>query len=107
MPDSGGADVLGSLYPNARRDLAEAHGGCAGLLLSMGGGKGARRFARAFGPTHTPRGRPPRRGQVRDGEELVAVAPRRGSVLLFPHATPHMGNCVGSQHKALLRGEML
>ena len=45
--------------------------------------------------------------QVRDGEELAAVSPRRGSILMFPHATPHMGNGVGNQRKALLRGELL
>jgi hypothetical protein len=45
--------------------------------------------------------------QLRDGEELAQVAPRRGGLLLFPHATPHLGNCVGGQRKALLRGDML
>jgi hypothetical protein len=51
----------------------------------------------------------PRAGdrQVRDGEELAAVSPRRGSILVFPHATPHVGNCVGAQRKVLLRGDML
>ena len=36
---------------------------------------------------------------------LSQVAPRRGRLLLFPHACPHQGNKVVSTPKILLRGE--
>lgn len=36
---------------------------------------------------------------------LSQVAPRRGRLLLFPHACPHQGNKVISTPKILLRGE--
>ena len=36
---------------------------------------------------------------------LSAISPRRGRLLLFPHACPHQGNKVISTPKLLLRGE--
>ena len=43
---------------------------------------------------------------VADGEEVEAVVPRSGSILLFPHNTPHQGNAVGKFPKILLRGDL-
>ena len=37
---------------------------------------------------------------------LQSVTPRAGSILLFPHATPHEGTAVGSHRKLLLRGDL-
>lgn len=38
---------------------------------------------------------------------LARIAPRRGRLLLFPHACPHEGNAVMDVPKILLRGEVL
>ena len=37
---------------------------------------------------------------------LAAVSPKRGRLLLFPHACPHEGNRVVNVPKTLLRGEV-
>ena len=42
-----------------------------------------------------------------DGDNLLAaVAPRRGRLLLFPHACPHEGRPVVDVPKVFLRGEL-
>eukprot|EP00967_Tisochrysis_lutea_P049987 scaffold61381_cov33-Tisochrysis_lutea.AAC.3 len=38
---------------------------------------------------------------------LAAVQPRAGSILIFPHGTPHMGEACGTQPKMLLRGDLV
>ena len=38
---------------------------------------------------------------------LAAVAPRRGRLLLFPHACPHAGLPVDAVPKLFLRGELI
>ena len=43
---------------------------------------------------------------VADGNVLHSVSPRRGSILLFPHDTPHEGTGVGCERKVLLRGDL-
>jgi len=43
---------------------------------------------------------------IQDGEVLYSVVPQEGSIALFPHLTPHHGNCVGSYPKILLRGDL-
>eukprot|EP00802_Teleaulax_amphioxeia_P024890 Tamp_25655.p1 GENE.Tamp_25655~~Tamp_25655.p1 ORF type:complete len:283 (+),score=57.42 Tamp_25655:115-849(+) len=43
---------------------------------------------------------------VTDGNVLYSVAPRRGSILVFPHDTPHEGAGVGGDRKVLLRGDL-
>lgn len=43
-----------------------------------------------------------------DGREPVVtrtIVPRAGSILIFPHGSPHQGNGVGSYPKLLLRGD--
>ena len=41
------------------------------------------------------------------GDVIAAVAPRRGRVLIFPHACPHDGATVVEVPKLLLRGEVV
>lgn len=43
---------------------------------------------------------------VEDGDVVHSVVPKEGSISLFPHLTPHQGNCVGSHPKVLLRGDL-
>jgi hypothetical protein len=43
---------------------------------------------------------------VADGTLLHTISPRRGSILLFPHNTPHEGSGVGAERKVLLRGDL-
>mmetsp|Transcript_28236 Transcript_28236/g.72282 ORF Transcript_28236/g.72282 Transcript_28236/m.72282 type:complete len:167 (+) Transcript_28236:107-607(+) len=38
--------------------------------------------------------------------ELLRVQPIKGSLLLFPHDTPHQGEAVGEFPKVLLRGDL-
>jgi hypothetical protein len=38
---------------------------------------------------------------------LASVSPKRGRLLLFPHACPHEGNAVYDVPKILLRGEVM
>ena len=40
------------------------------------------------------------------GEVIATCAPRRGRLLLFPHACPHAGRAVRAAAKLLLRGEI-
>ena len=37
---------------------------------------------------------------------LASVSPRRGRVLIFPHACPHAGRAVQDVPKLFLRGEL-
>ena len=41
-----------------------------------------------------------------DAKVLFGARPNRGSILLFPHGSPHRGNCVGCWPKVLLRGDL-
>lgn len=44
-----------------------------------------------------------------EGEEprvLQSIVPVEGSILLFPHKTPHQGCAVGGHRKLLLRGDL-
>mmetsp|Transcript_24726 Transcript_24726/g.46835 ORF Transcript_24726/g.46835 Transcript_24726/m.46835 type:complete len:187 (-) Transcript_24726:225-785(-) len=41
-----------------------------------------------------------------DGTVVWGVRPRAGSILIFPHDTPHQGAGVGLHPKVLLRGDM-
>lgn len=38
---------------------------------------------------------------------VSTVQPRRGSILVFPHSTPHQGLACGRDPKLLLRGDMI
>ena len=40
------------------------------------------------------------------GRKLASVQPRRGRLLVFPHACPHAGLAVQAAPKLLLRGEL-
>jgi hypothetical protein len=40
------------------------------------------------------------------GRQLASVQPRRGRLLVFPHACPHAGLAVQAAPKLLLRGEL-
>jgi hypothetical protein len=42
-----------------------------------------------------------------DGVLLQSVEPIRGSILIFPHETPHRGDVVGAEGKVLLRGDLI
>jgi hypothetical protein len=39
-------------------------------------------------------------------ETLDSIRPIEGSILLFPHSTPHQGEAVGRHTKVLLRGDL-
>ena len=39
-------------------------------------------------------------------KELMSIRPLEGSILLFPHGTPHRGEAVGTWPKVLLRGDL-
>ncbi|KAK3286432.1 hypothetical protein CYMTET_6011 [Cymbomonas tetramitiformis] len=43
---------------------------------------------------------------IDDDEVLLQIVPRAGSILIFPHTTPHRGAGVGLYPKVLLRGDM-
>mmetsp|Transcript_2541 Transcript_2541/g.6184 ORF Transcript_2541/g.6184 Transcript_2541/m.6184 type:complete len:201 (+) Transcript_2541:170-772(+) len=45
-------------------------------------------------------------GQCEEPTVTHSYTPTEGSILLFPHNTPHQGNSVGSYPKFLLRGDM-
>jgi hypothetical protein len=40
-------------------------------------------------------------------DPLASVQPRAGSILVFPHGTPHMGEACGAEPKVLLRGDLV
>lgn len=40
-------------------------------------------------------------------EQLAAVRPQRGDLLIFPHKCPHVGCTVGDEPKVALRGELI
>ena len=47
--------------------------------------------------------------QCNEGETprpMHSVSPIEGSILLFPHNTPHVGEAVGRHAKVLLRGDL-
>ena len=45
-------------------------------------------------------------GGADEAKVLFGAQPTRGSILLFPHAVPHRGACVGMCPKILLRGDL-